>query len=443
MLKDECHSFAGNDEDIGYIKDLELEINLTTNEPVQKNYVSVARPLYPEVKQYIEDLLNNEFIRESKSAYSSPVGKAYHQGFVKPSCRPLTAFVTPWGLYEWVRIPFGLMNAPASFQRFMEQCLGELRDGIAVPYLDDVIVFSRTLDEHVEHLRTVLRCLREHGVKLKQRKCILFKREVTFLDSAVASLKNNTLHTIGDLRKMLGLLSYYRRYVPNFARKAKPLYDLVTQAAITDPCHDQEKVMAYPDYQKPYIVHTDASKDGLENIEIEFLALKWAITDHFRDYLYYAPEFTVYTDNNPLTYVLTSARLNATGLRWIGELADFKFNIRYRPGKLNGDADALSSMPMNIDDYMKTCSEEVNRDAFQATVCGAKVQVEQFQTPLLLPPEITRADVSLNQASINLKTAKNDDADIDHVIALKIANTYLSPHERKQESHTVQQLLRE
>ncbi|CAB4023409.1 Hypothetical predicted protein [Paramuricea clavata] len=73
MLKEECHSFARNDEDIGYIKDLELEINLTTNEPVQKNYVSVPRPLYPEVKQYIEDLLNNEFIRESKSAYSSPV----------------------------------------------------------------------------------------------------------------------------------------------------------------------------------------------------------------------------------------------------------------------------------------------------------------------------------------------------------------------------------
>ena len=148
MLKEECHSFARNDEDIGYIKDLELEINLTTNEPVQKNYVSVPRPLYPEVKQYIEDLLNNEFIRESKSAYSSPVvcirkkdgtlrlcvdyrelnrktvpdrhpiprvqetldslggnawfsvldqGRAYHQGFVKPSCRP---FVTPWGLYE-------------------------------------------------------------------------------------------------------------------------------------------------------------------------------------------------------------------------------------------------------------------------------------------------------------------------------------------------------
>ena len=132
--------------------------------------------------------------------------------------------------------------------------------------------------------------------------------------------------------------------------------------------------MAYPDYQKSYIVHTDASKDGLGAVlyqeqegtvrviayasrsltnaeknyhlhagKLEFLALKWAITDQFRDYLYYAPDFTVYTDNNPLTYVLTSARLNATGLRWIGELADFNFNIRNRPGKLSGDADAAVS----------------------------------------------------------------------------------------------------
>ena len=92
---------------------------------------------------------------------------------------------------------------------------------------------------------------------------------------------------------------------------------------------------------------------------------KWAITDQFRDYLCYAPEFTVFTDNNLLTYVLTIARLNATGLRWIGELADFNFNIRYRPGKLNADADALSRIPLNMDDYMKTCTEEINQNAFQ------------------------------------------------------------------------------
>ena len=132
-------------------------------------------------------------------------------------------------------------------------------------------------------------------------------------------------------------------------------------------------IMAYPNLSDPFILHTDASEVELGAVlyqrqygslrviaygsrtlspseknyflhsgKLEFLALKWAICDQFRDYLYYAPSFTVYTDNNPLTYVLSSAKLNATGLRWVNELADFNFTIKYRPGKVNTDADTLS-----------------------------------------------------------------------------------------------------
>ena len=155
--------------------------------------------------------------------------------------------------------------------------------------------------------------------------------------------------------------------------------------------------MAYPDFSKSFTLHTDANKDGLGSVlyqnqdgvmkviaygsralspaeknyhphagKLEFLSLKWAVTDHFRDYLYYSPEFTVFTGNNPLTYILTSAKLNATGLRWVTELADFNFEIRYRSGKLNAEADTLSRMPVSFEDYMQSCSEVVNQNVLDA-----------------------------------------------------------------------------
>ncbi|XP_048255769.1 uncharacterized protein LOC124128661 isoform X1 [Haliotis rufescens] len=200
MLYEESNVFSRSDDDIGTITELQMDIRLTDSTPVQKSYMSIPQPLYQEVKTYLEDLLRKGWVTPSSSPYSSPLvcvrkrdsslrlcvdfralnrksipdrypiirvqdalnrlggnrwftlldqGKAYHQGFIREECRPYTAFTSPWGLYEWTRIPFGLSGAPGAFQRFMDQCLHGLRDKICIPYLDDIICFSKDFS-HIE-----------------------------------------------------------------------------------------------------------------------------------------------------------------------------------------------------------------------------------------------------------------------------------------------------
>ncbi len=293
MLREEAKPFSSNANDDGNIPDLQLDINLTDDIPVQKSYMNVPKPLFEEVKSYIQDLLNRKFIKKSTSSYSSPVvcvrkrdgtlrlcidycalnkktipdrhplpriqqtienlggnswfslldmNKAYHQGYIAPGSKHKTAFITPWGLYEWERIPFGLTNAPPCFQHFMEDCLSGLRDTLCVPYLDDIIIYSKSFEEHIEHLRTVPKRLRSRGVKLKASKCKMFQSQVCYLGhivsskgyqpdlsniKAVTSLADKPPQNIGKLGKLLGLLAYYRKYIPDFARIAKPLTHLL------------------------------------------------------------------------------------------------------------------------------------------------------------------------------------------------------------------------
>ena len=142
----------------------------------------------------------------------------------------------------------GLKNASGEFQRFMEHCLDGLRDDICIPYIDGIILFSQKFEDRVDHIRKVLRRLREHGVKLKPKKCRLFKREFNYLGQivsesgyrlnpsnveAVRTLRDCKPSTVDEMRRLQGLLGYYRRYIQDFARIAHPLFQLL-QAASED-----------------------------------------------------------------------------------------------------------------------------------------------------------------------------------------------------------------
>lgn len=130
----------------------------------------------------------------------------------------------------------------------------------------------------------------------------------------------------------------------------------------------------------------------LHSGKLKFLALKWAICDKFKDYLFYAPHFTVFTDNNPLTYVHSTAKLNAVGQRWVGQMADFHFDIKYRPGKANIDADTLSCCQLNIDAFMKDCSEELTEGAIGAVWEGSS-RAQQRDIPWVAALNLTASRV--------------------------------------------------
>ena len=268
-----------------------------------------------------------------------------------------------------------------------------------------LFVFSQTPEEHVHRLRAVFCKLRAASLKLKPSKCDFFKKEIKYLGHVVSKEGVSTdpdkikavtewpqPTTVTEVRSSLGFVSYYRRFIPNFSRVAKPLNKLLQNLEGTPSQKKKFKVhwgpeqqeafetlqrlctespiLAYADFKAPFILHTDASGDGLGAAlyqvqegkqrviayatwsltrsernypvhKLEFLALKWVITDKFHEYLY-GSQFQVYTDNNPLTYVLTKAKLDATGHRWVAALSNYTFSIIYKPGKGHKDADALS-----------------------------------------------------------------------------------------------------
>ena len=313
------------------------------------------------------------------------------------------------GFFECDRMPFGLCNMPATFQRLMQNCMGELNFVYCLIYLDDLIMFSRTTEEHLHRLCVVFNCLREYNLKLKPSKCSLFKEEINYLAHKVskAGICPSDINvkaiaeyappkTYTEIRAFLGLVGHYRHFIKGFARIAQPLnehlmgegacrkaervslseealkaFKMLKQACMNTP------VLAFANYTKEFLLETNASKQGLGAIlsqkqedgrfhpvaygsrvltiheknyhstKLEFLALKWAITEHFREYLLYQP-FVVKTDNNPLTYIMSTPNLDATGHRWVNALAKYDFWLEYQKGQDNATADALSHITTHL-----------------------------------------------------------------------------------------------
>ena len=150
--------------------------------------------------------------------------------------------------------------------------------------------------------------------------------------------------------------------------------------------------------------------------KLEFLAMKWTITEKFKDFLFYSNSFTVYTDNNPLSYVLTSAKLNATTMRWIAELEDYHFTIKYKPGKECSDADYLSRNSMNFEEYMNDCKEEVNPNVMSALMEGIENEEDKVICYIKSLETLTELESDTDElSSLNVSEAQRNDATIGKV----------------------------
>ena len=212
---------------------------------------------------------------------------------------PLTAFtVGPLDFYECVQMPFGLTNAPATFQRLMESCLSDLHLNWYIIYLDDVIAFSRTPEEHIAQLEAIFKKISDAGLKLKPSKCEFFKKQIHYLGHIVSNngietdpktieaiVKWPGPHTVHEVRKFLGFTNYYRKFVYKYAQIARPLNKLISSENAkkkhkkVEWGNEQEQafqqlkevctktpVLAYADYKKLFQLNTDASELGLGSV---------------------------------------------------------------------------------------------------------------------------------------------------------------------------------
>ena len=343
--------------------------------------------------------------------------KGYHFTEVKESSREKTAFTTHVGLFQYIRLPFGLTNTPASFQRLLEHVLRNYIAKFAILYIDNILTYSTTFSDHLNHVAQVLQTLKEAHLKIRISKCQFAKNSVEFLghlitpDEIGPNKKNiealtsfPTASKIKDVRAFLGLCNYYRCFIKNYSILASPLLQLLKKNVTFhwhSPQHESSMalkerlattpILVYSDFSIPFKLYTDASGDSIgfnltqiqhsreraivySGINFSDTEKKHSVSERealsvivaiqkCRPYLL-GNHFTVVVDHEALKWLISLCDSFGRLARWALTLQEYDFNIQYRPGKDHGNADALSRHVYTISQqpiFPQTSTEELRK----------------------------------------------------------------------------------
>ena len=446
VLERNVDVFGKNELDIGKLKGYEHRIDLSDDVPVAMRPYRTPHSKVKEIDGEVERLLKAGVIEESVSAYSAPCllvykksGKprlvvdyrklnakiqpiryplphlestlqslggnsvfttldllsGYHQIPLRQQDQHKTAFSTGRGLYQYRRVPFGMITSGAAMQYAMERVLGGLNGMICQTYIDDIIVYGKNVEEHDENLNVVLNRLRESGFKINLKKCNFRMREVECLGHVISGVgitpnpakvkdiqEKKRPRTVKDVRSFMGMASYYRRFVKDFAQIAKPITELTKKDVRwkwSEECEvayrrlideiTNAPVLVYPDYSKTFYVTTDASGEGIGAMlsqvhgnrhrpiaffsrglvgaesryhvyEQEGLAIKAAL-QKFKFYIL-GYKVVVRTDNQPILYLLKSKECQGRVGKYMASIMEFNPEFEYIKGRENHTADFLS-----------------------------------------------------------------------------------------------------
>lgn len=353
--------------------------------------------------------------------------RGYFQVEMDERDREKSAFTCHRGLFQFRRMSFGLVGAPATYQRLMDQVLGDAKWQHALAYLDDIVVYSKTFDEHLRHLRDVLERLRSAGITLNPNKAQIAATRITLLGFTLdegrilpnkgkleAIVSYPSPKDIGELRRFLGMANFYRQFIPDCAAVQAPLTKLLRKGERWAWGQEQEaalrrltKLLAntaelqLPDLNREFVIQTDASDLGLGAIllqehggalrpiafasrsltpaernysvtEKECLAIVFALRKF--DYYIDGVAFVIETDHMALTWLRRLNEPSGRLARWALLLQRYDFTVRYRKGKNNAAADALSRAPVRHETDPERTESETLEVALTETVEQTSVQ---------------------------------------------------------------------